>query len=87
MMQQGIDVDLPDTTTQQLRIRDEPLVNIIGMPKDTLLQVKGALEAEDHVLLADILQYEFTDVTERWHALISMLRHEAEERLQETPSS
>ncbi len=26
LMQQGIDVDLPDTTTQQLRIQDEPLV-------------------------------------------------------------
>ena len=26
LMQQGIDVDLPDTTTQPLRIQDEPLV-------------------------------------------------------------
>ncbi len=26
MMQQGIDVDLPETTTQNLRVRDEPLV-------------------------------------------------------------
>jgi biopolymer transport protein TolR len=26
MMNQGIDVDLPDTTTQQLRMQDEPLV-------------------------------------------------------------
>ncbi len=26
MMQQGIDVDLPDTTTQPLRVRDEPLI-------------------------------------------------------------
>jgi biopolymer transport protein ExbD len=26
MMQQGIDVDLPETTTQPLRIRDEPLI-------------------------------------------------------------
>ena len=26
MMQQGIDVDLPDTTTQQLRLQDEPLI-------------------------------------------------------------
>jgi biopolymer transport protein TolR len=26
MMQQGLEVDLPDTTTQALRIRDEPLV-------------------------------------------------------------
>ena len=26
MMQQGLDVDLPKTTTQQLRIQDEPLI-------------------------------------------------------------
>jgi len=26
MMQQGIDVDLPDTTTQTLRVRNEPLI-------------------------------------------------------------
>jgi biopolymer transport protein TolR len=26
LMQQGIDVDLPETTTQPLRIRDEPLI-------------------------------------------------------------
>ena len=26
MMQQGIDVDLPETTTQPIRVRDEPLV-------------------------------------------------------------
>jgi biopolymer transport protein TolR len=26
MMQQGIDVDLPETTTQPLRIQDEPLI-------------------------------------------------------------
>jgi len=72
---------------ENMTIRDEPLIKIISMPKETLLQVKGALEAQDHVLLADILQYEFTEVTERWHALIAMLRNEAEERLQETPSS
>ena len=26
LMHQGIDVDLPDTTTQQLRMKDEPLI-------------------------------------------------------------
>ena len=32
MMQQGIDVDLPETTTQNLRVRNEPL--IITVKKD-----------------------------------------------------
>ena len=32
MMQQGIDVDLPETTTQDIRIQDEPL--ILSVQKD-----------------------------------------------------
>jgi biopolymer transport protein TolR len=32
MMQQGIDVDLPETTTQPLRLQDEPL--ILSIKKD-----------------------------------------------------
>ena len=32
MMQQGIDVDLPETTTQPLRLQDEPLV--LSIKKD-----------------------------------------------------
>ncbi|MEM7413358.1 MAG: protein TolR [Myxococcota bacterium] len=32
MMQQGVDVDLPNTTTQNLRVQDEPL--IITVKKD-----------------------------------------------------
>lgn len=76
-----------DLDMNEMAIRDEPLADIIGMPKQILLQVKAALQAQDHVLLADILQYEFTEVTERWHALIALLRNEAEERLQESSSS
>jgi len=82
----GKSILMLDLNMEEMSIRDEPLVDIIGMPKETLLQVKSALESQDHVLLADILQYEFTEVTERWHALIALLRNEAEERLQESPS-
>ena len=32
MMQQGVDVDLPETTTQPLRLQDEPL--ILSVKKD-----------------------------------------------------
>ncbi len=32
LMQQGIDIDLPETTTQPLRVRDEPL--ILSVQKD-----------------------------------------------------
>ena len=68
-------------------IRDEPLGVIIGKPRGVLLQMKSALEAQDHVLLADILQYEFSEVTDSWHAVISMLRTEAEGRLTKMTAS
>jgi hypothetical protein len=51
---------------------------MIGKPKNVLLQIKSALQARDHVLLADILQYEFSEVTKSWHDLIAGLRREAE---------
>lgn len=72
-----------DTVT----IREESLTVILSKPKETLLQMRTALESQDHVLLADILRYEFSEVTDRWHAVISMLRHKAEERLTKATTS
>jgi hypothetical protein len=43
------------------------------------VQIKGALQAQDHVLLADILQYEFADVTEMWHTMIARIQQEADD--------
>jgi biopolymer transport protein TolR len=37
MMQQGIDVDLPDTTTQPLRVKDEPLILTVKKDGTTFL--------------------------------------------------
>jgi biopolymer transport protein TolR len=53
LMQQGIDVDLPDTTTQQLRIQDEPLILTIdkkgtyhlGRREIAAADLQGKLEA------------------------------------------
>ncbi len=53
LMQQGIDVDLPDTTTQQLRLQDEPLVLTVdkngtyhlGRREIPAADLKGKLEA------------------------------------------
>jgi hypothetical protein len=64
----------PERTT----INDESLMDLIGKPKNVLLQIKSALQARDHVLLADILQYEFQEVTKSWHDLIAGLRRETE---------
>jgi molybdopterin converting factor small subunit len=69
---------------ETIMIRDELLIDAIGKPRDVLLQIKDALVAGDEVVLADILQYEFADVVQTWHAIIARLRREAED-LREKP--
>jgi hypothetical protein len=64
---------------EQLTVRDEPLLTALDRSKDVLLQIKGALQAQDHVLLADILQYEFSDVSDLWHTMIARIRQEADD--------
>ena len=56
MMQQGIDVDLPETTTQNLRIRDEPLVLTVKKGGEYFLGRREIPEAELSDKLAAILQ-------------------------------
>jgi len=53
MMQQGVDVDLPETTTQPLRMKDEPLIlsvqkggkYYLGRTEVSLGDLQGKLEA------------------------------------------
>ncbi|MGB2985358.1 MAG: hypothetical protein WBE26_05695 [Phycisphaerae bacterium] len=61
---------------EKITINDEPMIELIRRPKETLLQVRDALRIQDYVMLADILQYEFREVTELWHAIIAKLREE-----------
>jgi biopolymer transport protein TolR len=56
MMQQGIDVDLPETTTQNLRIRDEPLVLTVKKGGEYFLGRREISEAELSDKLAAILR-------------------------------
>ena len=56
MMQQGIDVDLPETTTQNLRIRDEPLVLTVKKGGEYFLGRREIPEAELGEKLAAILE-------------------------------
>jgi len=67
----------PDSIT----IRDMPLIEALSRPREVLLQIKQALLAQDFVLLADILQYEFADVTALWHGIIARIEQEARDRL------
>ena len=68
-------LDLENTLVQ-----DEPLSSAIIKPKEVLIQMRDALRAQDHVMLADVLQYELGDVTTQWYAIIDRLREEAEQR-------
>ena len=71
---------------EAILIRDEPLIDALGKPREVLVQVKEALVAGDEVLLADILQYEFADVVQTWHAIIARLQRQAEDMREKVPS-
>ena len=62
-----------------MAINGEPMVELISRPKEALLQVRDALRAQDYVLLADLLRYEFQEVTDRWHSILTKIRQEAED--------
>lgn len=65
---------------EKVTVRDVSLLAALERPKDVLLQIKGTLQAQDYMLLADILQFEFADVTEMWHTMIARIRQEADDR-------
>lgn len=53
-----------------LTVEGERLVDVIEKPREALNQIKQALMAQDQVLLADILRYEFEDAVRAWEAVI-----------------
>jgi biopolymer transport protein TolR len=56
MMQQGIDVDLPETTTQPLRLQDEPLILTVKADGKVFLGRVEVPEKELQAKLAAILE-------------------------------
>lgn len=68
---------------ESMTIRDEPLLDVLARPRDVLVQLKEALTAQDHVLLADVLQYEFGNATDQWYAVIAAIRQVAEDQREE----
>ena len=71
-------IEMLNIDPAQVTANDQPLHELIARPKETLMQVKQALQNRDHVLLADVLQYEFSDVIKTWHDVIATVRREAE---------
>ena len=63
---------------EQEMVNGDPLMELMGKPNEVLLQVKDALQKQDYALLVDLLQYEFSVVTDQWHAMVARLRQEAE---------
>ena len=70
-------INLLGPAARNLTIGDRTLDDLLEDPRDALLQVKKALVAQDHVLLADVLQYEFTDALEIWRTLLHKLNEMA----------
>lgn len=66
-----------DLKTEALVIDGQPLIEVLEKPRQLLVQVKEALAGEDYVMLADILKYEFEDVTEPWRRIIDVLEAKA----------
>lgn len=71
---QMLQIDM-DTTF----VGDEPLAELIVRPKNVLLSIKEALKSTDHVVLADIMRYEFSTVIDQWQEIIAMLSRRADE--------
>lgn len=60
----------------------ESLIDIVARPKTALLEMRDALQAQDYVLLADILEFEISEAIESWRTIIAELHREAEHRKQ-----
>lgn len=66
-------------TGDEIAVGGRSLIEVVGEPKELLLTVKSALEAQDYVLLADVLQYEFGEAVANWQAIIAEIARRAEE--------
>ena len=67
-----------DLDTEAITVQGQPLEETIGEIREQLEQVKEVLQANDYVLLADLLRYEFGSATERWQAAIDAVLARAE---------
>ncbi len=68
----------PDSTY----VNKQSLAEAIGKPGEVLLQIKAALQTQDHVQLADVLNYELHEATELWKAILAELHTQALRKLE-----
>lgn len=62
-----------------MRARDVVVGEWLGLLRDKLRELKEALEVSDHVLVADILRYEFDDISQQWKQIVAHLIERTQE--------
>ena len=67
-----------------LDLPEGSLAAALGGTRDQLAQVHEALQAQDFVLISDILQYEFDPIIENWRAAIDAILATTEHAAQRT---
>lgn len=73
----GKTINLLGLRDDEVMVAERTLMEVLERPRDMLLDIKKALTAHDHVLLADILQYEFGEVLNSWRSILETLRAQA----------
>lgn len=72
-------VEMLGIDTEQPVDGEDKISTIMESLRDVLIQIRQALQQNDHVLLADVIQYEFEDVADRWRKTIAYIREVADE--------
>lgn len=62
----------------EMTLDDKPITAVFEQLAGLLGEVRQALESQDYVLLADLLQYEFGPITAKWQGLLEQLRRLAD---------
>ncbi|MHC4415119.1 MAG: hypothetical protein ACYS0G_07540 [Planctomycetota bacterium] len=68
----GLDLD-------EVVVNETPITASIGRLTERLQAVRSALEARDHIGLADNLLYEFPDIVDEWRAILERLLQRVQE--------
>ncbi len=66
-----IEIYYPDSESGEHKVGS--LKDVLDSLTDNLTEIKSALEAQDMVLLGDILEYEFGSMTENWQDMLVQL--------------
>ncbi|RJP35221.1 MAG: hypothetical protein C4547_09705 [Phycisphaerales bacterium] len=67
-------IHMLDIDPASVRVGGQPLEKSLALPMDRLQTVRDALQSQDFVLLADVLEYEFDEVVAQWQALLAQIQ-------------